>query len=370
MSTGALALFLDLARLVTPSGRERAAAEHCRAYLEALGLEVEEDGAGPQIGGDTGNLHVRIPATAPGTAIFLCSHLDTVPVDTHVEPVVEDGMVRNAAGSILGADNKASVAGMLDGIRRIVESGELHAGIELVLTPQEEVGLRGAKAVDPARLVSRCGFVYDHTGPIGGVITRAPTQKTLTLRFQGRAAHAGIEPESGASAILAAARAIAEMPQGRLDAGTTANVGLVHGGSARNVVAASCTVEAEARSLDHVRAGEVAQAMVDAATAAAALTGCSLEADVREEYRAYALPLSSPPGRIVRAALSAIGRTPSELSTGGGADSHIFNAAGIPCVNVCSGMMDVHTPDEWIRAADVDLLSDLTVAIVRAARDA
>ena len=205
---------------------------------------------------------------------------------------------------------------------------------------------------------SRVGFVYDHGGPIGGIITRAPSQKAVNLTFTGASAHAGIEPELGRNAILAAARAISRMRLGRLDEGTTANVGLVSGGSARNVVPDRCTVVAEVRSLDHDRCAMEAAAMIEAATVSAAETGCGGDVDARELYRAYRVSTTSTAYRLYR---------PYDRSTGGGADAHVFNERGLECVNLCSGMERIHTPEEYIDVADVEGLSRLTVELIRSA---
>jgi tripeptide aminopeptidase len=363
----ALDLFLDLARLETPTGRERASADLCTTYLRALGLDVSEDDAGAGLGSDAGNLYCRIPATGPGEALFFCAHLDTVPVAAPIEPELFDGTIRNANEGILGADNKASVAGMLDGVRRVHESGDPHPGIELVLTIREETGLQGAKAFDLDRLEARCGLIYDHAAPIGGIVMAAPGQNTVRLTFEGQAAHAGIAPEQGRSAIAAAARAIAGMRLGRIDDETTANVGVISGGQARNVVPGRCVVEAEVRSRDPRRLADETAFMLDAAAAGAAAVDCRLETDVSLEYSSYRLRRTDPVVQIALEALEAGGHVVREESVGGGADANVFNAAGVPCVVLASGMRDVHTPHEWIAAADVDALSDLTVAAIAAA---
>src|SRR5205823_6770701 len=144
------------------------------AYLRALALDVDEDGAGPSIGSTAGNLLCRLePTDETGTPIFLCAHLDTVPPDGPIEPVLDDGVVRNAAGTILGADDKAAVAAMLEATRRVLAEGRGHAGLELLFTPKEEVGLVGAYAFDHTRLQARDGFVYDQAAPIGEIVLGA-----------------------------------------------------------------------------------------------------------------------------------------------------------------------------------------------------
>jgi len=364
----ALGFFLELARLVTPSGRERATADRCATYLRELGLEVVEDDAGAKIDGDTGNLYARLEPTADGTPIFLCAHTDTVPASMEIDPRIEGDYVVNANDTILGADNKATVAGMLDGVRRVVADGIPHAGIEIVLTAQEEVGLQGAKVFHASRLAARVGFVYDHAGPLGGIVMAAPGQNTISLAFRGQAAHAGIAPEEGRNAIAAAARAIAAMRLGRIDDETTANVGTIAGGVARNVVAPSCVVEAEVRSRDMDRLAEETAYLLEVCGTAAADEGCSLETAVREEYAAYRFRRGDLVVRLARQALEAAGLAVREEETGGGADAHVFNQQGIPCVVLTSGMERIHGPGERILAADVDRMSEITVQLVAAAR--
>ena len=228
-----LPFFTDLCAIASPPGQERAVADRVLAYLRGLGLEADEDGAAALVGSTAGNLYCRLPGNgAAGTPIFLCAHLDTVPPEGPIEPVVEDGVVRNAAGTILGADDKAAVAVMLEAARRIVEGGLPHAGVELLFTPKEEVGLLGAAAFDHTRLAARTGYVYDQASPVGEVILGAPYQRSLHVTFRGRAAHAGMVPEEGRSAIAAAARAISDLRLGRLDEETSANVGRIDGGTA------------------------------------------------------------------------------------------------------------------------------------------
>jgi tripeptide aminopeptidase len=368
VASPALELVLDLARLSTPPRRERPAADLVLGYLRDLGLEaVEDDPEATGLDGDTGCIYARVEATAPGEPIFLCAHVDTIPPVEPVDPVIVGGVVTNRNRAILGGDNKASVAGMLDGLRRVLEAGTPHAGFELLITPQEEIGLVGAKAFDAARLAARIGYVYDHAGAIGEIVVAGPTQMSVTATFQGRAAHAGIEPERGANAIVAAAHFLAGVEFGRLDEETTANVGLISGGLAGNVVAPSATVSLEARSRTHARCVEVIGAMIAAATDAATSHGCSVDLDVIDEYRAFRFERSEPALDLARRALAAIGRQPREVRTGGGADAHIFTAAGKACVNLASGMSKVHTEDEFIAVADVDALSDLTVALLRQA---
>ena len=362
-----LELFLELARLSTPPGRERAAIDHVRAELASFGVDAVEDDAGAQLGGDAGNLYARIPATAPGTPLFFNAHVDTVPPTAPIDPIIEGAYVVNRHPTILGADNKATVAGMIDGIRRVVQEGIPHAGIELVITEQEEIGLLGAKAFDCDRLAARVGYDYDVDGAPGAMTMRAPSQITMDVEFHGRSAHAGMDPEQGRNAIHAAALALARLPMGRVAPGASRNVGVIAGGTQRNVVPDRCSLQLEVRSLDDAHVVVLAQEMVDAINAAAAEAGCSVEIAQTREYTAYAFGEDDEVVQIARRGLAAAGCPPREIETGGGADAHAFNERGLQCLNLSSGMEAIHSANEHIAVADVEALSRITVELIRAA---
>jgi tripeptide aminopeptidase len=239
-------------------------------------------------------------------------------------------------------------------------------GVELLFTTCEERALDGAKAVDPERLRSEYGFVFDHASPIGELVVASPTYYRLEARFLGHAAHAGIRPEAGRNAIAAAGRAIAAMELGRLDDETTANVGTIEGGTAANVVAERCVVELEARSLDDARAADVVQRMVDAATEAAAYAECDVETEVERLFRGYRLPRTAPAVEAAAAALESSGFEPTYISTGGGSDANVFIAGGLPVVNVANGTERNHQPDESVTVEALERMLDVTLAIVGA----
>lgn len=362
MQTPVLDLFLQLAAIASPSGTERDVAARVAGYLDRLGLPPEEDAAG--------NLYARVPATGPGgTPLFLCAHMDTVPPLGPLEPVVEDGVVRNAGGTILGADNKAALAAMLEAARRVVEERRPHAGLELVLTTREEVGLQGAYELDHDRVAARVGYVYDQAAPIGEVILGAPHQRLIEVAYRGRAAHAGMAPEEGRSAIAAAARAIADLRLGRLDAETTCNVGLIAGGSARNVVPERCTFSVDVRSHDERRLAALVQEVLDATAFAAGVEGCSVEADVRAVANGYRFRPDEPAVRLASRALERAGYAPLLALTGGGADANVFNDRGRRCVNLANGMAEIHTPDEHVSVADLEGMVEVTLALLDLARE-
>jgi tripeptide aminopeptidase len=365
-----LDLFTELAAIPSPPGEERAVADVVTAYLRDLGLAAEEDDAGAKVESTIGNIFASVEPTAEGTPIFLCAHLDTVPPAGPIEPVVDEGVVRNAGGTILGADNKSAVAAMLDATRRVLAENRPHAGIELLFTPKEEVGLLGAAAFDHSRLRARVGYVYDQAAPIGDVILGAPHSRSMEVRFHGRAAHSGMYPEEGRSAIAAAARAIADLRLGRIDEETTVNVGTIQGGTAGNIVPEWCTFLAEARSHDERKLADVVQEMLDAISFAAGLEDCEVETEMHKSYSGYRFKRDDEVVRLAHTALERAGYTPSYGLSGGAADANVFNERGLQCLNLANGMQDIHTPDERIAVEDLDGMVEVTLALLDVARNA
>jgi tripeptide aminopeptidase len=365
-----VSLFTELAALPSPPGEERVVADRVTAYLRDLGLEVAEDDAGARIGSNAGNLYSRIePTDETGTPLFFCAHLDTVPPEGPIEPVLEDGVIRNSAGTILGADNKAAVAVMLEATRLVLSENRPHAGIELLLTPKEEVGLHGAAAFDEGQLHARIGYVYDQAAPIGEVVLGAPYAHSMEVRFHGRAAHSGMYPEEGRSAIAAAAKTIADFKLGRIDEDSTANVGIINGGTAGNIVPEWCTFLAEARSHDPQKLADLVREMLEAATFAAGLEDCQVETEIHKSYSGYRFKRDDFVVRLARAALERTGYEPAFTLSGGAADANVFNDRGLACVNLANGMADIHTPDEHIAVSDLARMVDVTLALVDVARE-
>jgi tripeptide aminopeptidase len=362
-----LDLFVELASIPSPPGEEREVADRVLDFLRDCGLDPDEDDTGPSIGSNAGNVFARLEPNAPGEPIFLCAHFDTVPPTDVIEPVVEDGIVRNARPTVLGGDNKAAIAAMLEATRRVLAENRRHAGIELVFTPKEEVGLLGAYAFDHTRLGARVGYVYDQAAAVGEIVLGAPSAQELDITFHGRAAHAGMYPEEGRSAIAAAARAISEMRLGRIDEETTANVGEIQGGTARNIVPEWCSLVAEARSHNEAKLADLVQAMQDAVTFAAGIAECEVETKVRRSYRAYRFKRDDVAVRLAAGALERRGFEPTYSLSGGAADANVFNERGLQCVNLANGMAEIHTPDEYISVADLEAMVEVTIALFDAA---
>jgi tripeptide aminopeptidase len=358
--------FAELCAIASPSGRERAVADRVAAELRSVGLEVEEDGAAAEVGGDCGNLLVRVEGRSP-RSVMLCAHLDTVPHEGPVEPVLVDGAWESAGDTILGADNKAAVAMLLELARRVSLEGS-PLGLELLFTVSEERALAGAKALEPGLLRSSEGYVFDHATPIGEIVVAGPTYVRWEAELIGRAAHAGIRPEDGRSAIRAAAIAIARLPHGRIDAETTANVARIEGGVAgTNVVPERCRVIGEARSLDEQRVDEVVAEIVAAFQDAANDPGCECDVDVIAErlFEGFRLKPSEPAIAAAERALAACGYEPRRIVTGGGSDANALLASGaLTCVNLANGTERNHVPTERVSQAALEGMLDVTYALL------
>jgi len=340
--------FVRLCETPSPTGSERAVADVVAAELAELGVIVtEDDAAGPARAG-AGNLIARVPGRTDEW-VMLSAHLDTVPVEGDIEVVLEDGVYRTAGDTILGADDKTAAAVLLELAAR--HADELPPiGFELVFTVAEADGLRGAKQLDLDTLRSTYGFVLDHAGPIDEIAVSSPTYKRLEAEFTGVEAHAGIRPEDGRSAIAAAAAAVNEMKLGRLDPDTTANVGVVEGGTAANVVPGRCRIEAEARGIDPDQAAATIGAMVDACTWAAGARNCDVDVEVTEVFRGYRPRPGSVALAVAKRALAGRGHEAREVATGGGSDANAFRAAGFDVVLLSNGVEANHTPEESVAA--------------------
>jgi tripeptide aminopeptidase len=357
--------FAELCAIRSVFGEERAIADHVAGVLRGFGLEVTEDDTAPLTGAGSGNLLARIPGRSE-RSVLLCAHLDTVAHEGVVEPVRDDAHWVSAGDTILGADNKAAVAVLVEAARRCSVEGS-PVGVELLLTASEENALAGGKAFDCAQLRSDFGYVFDHASPIGEIVMASPTYYRLQATFHGRAAHAGIRPEAGRSAVLAAAKAVAGMPHGRLDAETTTNVASLHGGAAgTNIVPERATLLAEARSLDDVKAESAVAAMVDAIHEAAnePVCSCDVDVDVERLFRGYRHTGTQPSVVAAEAALRACGYEPRRIVTGGGSDANAFEAQGLPCTNLANGTERNHQPDERVSVVALEGMLDVTFALL------
>jgi tripeptide aminopeptidase len=359
--------FAALCRIESPSYHERPCADWLRRELQEMGVAVHEDDTTAATGSDAGNLIARIPGAGgdSGPHILFCAHMDTVPLAAPVEPVLRDGVWENAHDGILGADNKSAVAIFTELARHYATGPTPPVGIELVFTVCEEVSLRGSTAFDTGQLRSELGFVFDQATPIGGVIVASPSHYRIIARLHGVAAHAGVRPEQGRSAIQAAARAIAAMALGRLDGETTANVGLIQGGSAINVVPEHCEITAEVRSLDDARASEVTTTIIDHLQDAADAGECDLDLSVEQMFQGYHTAPAAPQLAVAERALHGCGYEPVRVLSGGAADVNSFMVDGLPCVCLADGVQANHTSAERVDAQALQDMLDVALTIVQ-----
>jgi tripeptide aminopeptidase len=359
-----LAEFLEIVQIDSPVFHEGEFAGALECKLASLGFHVVNDHTGPS----SGNLIGTLPGTIDGgKAVALSAHLDTVEPGRGIVPVVREGVVWSSGNTVLGADNKASLAAILETMR-VIQGAELaHPDIELLITWGEEFGLAGAAKLDVSPVKSRLCFTLDGVSEIGTVITCAPIHYSFKATFQGRAAHAGAAPEKGINALEAAANSIARMRLGRIDSETTANVGLLQAGTARNAVPALAELEGETRSLDDSKGASCLDAICRVMKEEADNVGASLDLHTQLDYPSYRFAPDAPTIVAATIALERIGVPVRLIPSGGGSDANILNAKGLPSVVLGTGMVDPHTVSEHIAVKDLVLLTALTLELVKLA---
>lgn len=359
--------FLELVQINSPSRREGAVAQRVMHILHELGAAITVDSSAERLGGETGNIIARLPGTIDAPPILFNSHIDTVePTETlrvklHEDKITSDGT------TILGADDKAGVAAIIEAVRTVLAAGIPRPPLEIVFTVAEEIGLMGSMVMDYDLLKAKIGFVADSGGNIGRIVNRAPAQKNLKFTVHGKACHAGIAPEQGINAITAAAHAIANIRQGRLDEETTANIGIIHGGKATNIVPDTVEVVGEARSRNPQKLLDQVAHMRQAFEQAAAKLGATVDIDETDIYPAFNLAIDAAPVRIAGKAVEALDLPAIVEATGGGSDANFFNDHGIQTVILSCGMSNPHSHDESLNLDQFHLLAQWLYHIVRVA---
>ncbi len=349
-----IANFLELVQVGSPSGRERKLADLLKEKLLSLGLFVQEDRAGQKIGGTAGNLIARTSDFNQRDKLFLCAHMDTVEPGQGVKPLVEKGIIRAKGNTVLGADDKAGIAVILEAIQVIKEEGWFdRCGLVVVFTIWEEEGLYGAKNLGYSLSKVPLGYVLDCDGPPGAIVIQAPSQDKITATIKGRAAHAGINPEGGLNAIYVCAQAITKMSLGRLDEETTANIGLISGGKATNIVPEAVYLEGETRSLNEAKRQKQTKEICGILKETAASFGAKACINTETIYPGFCLSEEALVVQVAVKAAQSLGLTPHLIKSGGGSDANIFNSWGIPTANLGLGMQKVHTTEEFIQVADL-----------------
>ena len=367
-------LLLELVQIDSVSREERAVAERIKAYCEELGAEVFIDDAGERVGGDTGNVIARFPGTLPSAEpIMMSAHMDTVVPGKGVRPVVEGDIIRTDGSTVLGGDDKSGCSVIIETIRCLQEQSIPHAPIDAVFSICEEVGLLGAKHLDMSKVRARYGLVFDSDDP-GFLFTKGPSADHFEIKIFGLESHAGVAPEQGISAIRIAAEAITNMRLFRIDDETTANIGVIRGGEATNIITNLVTLRGEARSLDDAKldaqTAHIIKCCEDAAakyevTVDGVTTKARVEAHVTREYHAMDVSDDSRVVKLVKGAAARMGLEVKTLASGGGCDANIFNKRGIECANLGTGMRAIHTVKEWLDVKDMYASAEMTLEIMR-----
>jgi tripeptide aminopeptidase len=367
------AVFTTLCEIDSPSKQEGRVAAFLTSLFTEMGAEVFEDDSAARTGADCGNLFVRFPGGGlDREPVFFNCHMDTVVPATGVRVRREGEVFTSAGDTVLGSDDKAGIASLIEVMRTLQEKNIPHGPVEYVFTTCEEVGLLGVKALDPKQIAAKIGYALDSSG-INRVVVGAPAANRIRAGITGLASHAGLAPEKGISAIHLAARAIARLELGRLDQESSANIGLIKGGTATNIVPESVIVEGEVRSHDvsllkehteHIRA--VFQEEVDNWAPSRGTPGAkpSLQFAVTDDYPVMKLAQDSAVIRRVEAAARTRGVHLDYVVAGGGSDANIFNSFGLQCAILSTGMDRVHSTRETIKLSDMALTAELVLAIL------
>ena len=367
--------FAELASIASPPLRESAIALYLAERFRKLGGEVCFDQSKGVTGGQVGNLVARFPAAGRDADPLLFSvHMDTVEPCEGVVPILEEGVFRSAGDTVLGADDKAGIAELIEALEVIREQQIPRGPIEVVVTVAEEIGLIGAKNFDFSLLRSRYGFALDTPG-VDIMVLKAPAANRIKVALNGREAHAGVAPEAGISAIQTAALALARMRLGRIDAETTANFGKIEGGHACNIIPGRVFLEGEARSHDPAKLQQQTEHMRSCFEAAVAEMKQkvddddrpSLQFDVHPDYPLMAVSENSRVVRLARDAAADLGHPLGVKVGGGGSDANIFNQHGLEMIILGTGMQQVHTFQETVAVADMAHVSALLVSIMQRA---
>jgi tripeptide aminopeptidase len=358
--------FMELVQIDSETKYETEIAKVLKDKFSDLGVTVYEDDTTAKTGHGAGNLICTLDGTNENAdPIYFTSHMDTVVPGKGIKPSIKDGYIVSDGTTILGADDKAGLAVMLESIRVLKEQNIPHGKIEFIITVGEESGLVGAKALDRALITAKFGYALDSDGKVGNIIVAAPTQAKVAAKIYGKTAHAGVAPEKGISAITMAAKAIAKMPLGRIDDETTANIGRFEGGQQTNIVADYVEILAEARSLIPEKMEKQVAKMKQAFETVAQEMGGRAEVEVTVMYPGFKYGEGDHVVEIARKAAAKIGRPSELLKSGGGSDANVIAGFGIPTVNLSVGYEEIHTTDEKIPVEELSKLAEMVISIIQ-----
>lgn len=366
--------FLELVQIDSETKDERKICDYLKQLFASLGLEAIEDDSQQKTGHGAGNLIVNwsaSPEMEQKDPIYFTCHMDTVVPGKGIKPTVDDdGYIRSDGTTILGSDDKAGIAALIEAIRSIKEENKSHGAVQFVITVGEESGLVGAKAMDPSLLKAKYGYALDSNGKVGEIAVAAPAQAKIHVRITGRAAHAGVNPEDGISAIQVASKAISKMPLGRIDHETTANIGSFEGGQETNIVCEEVFIKAEARSINNEKLEKQVEAMRTAFEETARQYGAAVKFHSEVIYPAFWFEKDSELVTKVEDALRKIDRPMNLVHSGGGSDANIFNGMGVPTVNLAVGYENIHSKKEQMPIEELVKSAELVESIIESVASA
>ena len=359
--------FLDLIKIDSSSLHERNIVVNVKERLLKMGLRVSEDSSWKKIGGEAGNIWAMIKGNVKGAPrILLNAHLDTVSPCKGLRTRIRNGYVYSDGTTILGADNKAGVAVILEAIKALKESRIPHGEIKILFTVAEEIGLCGAQFLPKEALDADMGFTLDG-GDVDKIIDQAPSQDTIEARIIGKAAHAGVRPEVGINAIKVASEAIAKMRLGRIDRETTSNIGVIKGGTATNIVPEKVIIKGEARSHDPKKLKAQVAHMKKCLSAACKKHKAQLKIRVFRAYNAFKIKRGHPAIGLAEDALRSLGIKPVVKMTGGGSDANIFNSRSLSTIILGAGADSVHTSKERLSIRQMGMSALMVLEIIKGA---
>ena len=356
--------FLEMVKIPSPSLKEREVADYLKKVLEELGLEVTEDKAGEAIGGNAGNIIGVLKAPGKKKLLF-SSHMDTVLPCSKINPIVEDGIIRTDGTSVLGGDDKAGIAAIVEMLKVVKEENLDHPEIIVVFSVAEEIGLLGANNFDVDKYKPDFGFIIDTGGAPGNLTVQAPAAVKGKIKVIGKPAHAGIAPEEGINALTVAAHAITKLRLGRIDSETTSNIGVVSGGAAVNIVMPEVSMIYEARSLQDEKLDALVNETIEIFTKTCEEFGAKFVSEITKGYSSFNMSADEEVVKMFGTACENAGIQFTTLSSGGGSDTNIYNVKNIPSVNMAIGMSKVHTTEEFIAIKDIVDCTKILVELVR-----
>lgn len=358
--------FLEYIQIDSESRNEKKFADRLVKDLTELGLRVVRDDSGAKAGSDTDNIIAYLDGDPALEPLMLSAHLDTVPPGKDIVPVIENGVIRSAGNTILGSDDKSGVVAIVEAVKTVIEENLPHRPVEMVFTVCEEVGLLGAKYLDYSLVKSKNAIAFDSGGDVGTIVNLAPGHIEIEATITGKAAHAGVAPETGISAIEAAAHAVSAMKLLRVDPETTANVGTFTAVGPNNIVPEKALLKMEVRSRNAQKLQEHSQHLIDCMQSACDKFGAQLHYTAETSYVTYHIPQDDPLIKLISESCEKIGAKVFIKPTGGGSDANFFNANGLHAVVIGTGMTDVHGVNESITVKNLVDCARLTLEMIKA----